>query len=259
MKKYGLLGEKLGHSYSKIIHSLIFELEGIDATYELCECDEKGLKDYLDRLRVGEYSGFNVTIPYKIEVMKYLDRISLEAEKIGSVNTITLEGDSLVGYNTDYFGFLMTLEEYQISCRNKNCYILGTGGASLAIKQAIIDKGGNPIFVSRDKAKKHGTIDYIDLDRLTSIEVLINTTPVGMYPNVDASVISSILARKVDVCIDIIFNPLKTKLLSMVKNGYNGLLMLVGQALKAEEIWAKREFLISPNELIKRVVKIINE
>lgn len=257
MKKYGLLGKKLGHSYSKIIHNLIYEQNNIDASYELIECDNHELKKYIDYLKVGKYSGYNFTIPYKIEIMKYLDEISDEARKIGSVNTICVKNGKTIGYNTDYYGFLLTLDEYNINNINE-CYILGTGGASKAVYEALKSKGGKPIYVSRNKDGKENVIDYNDLAKIPQIDLLVNTTPVGMYPNVNQMPIDIEVAKRVNRCIDIIFNPLKTMLLTNIKKSYNGLLMLVGQAIKAEEIWNKG---INSDYLwiYEKVVQIINE
>lgn len=253
MKKFGLLGEKLGHSYSKIIHNCIFELENIDATYELIECSKDELSKYIELLKSEKYNGFNVTIPYKKEIMKYLDEISTEALKIGSVNTVAFCNGKAVGYNTDYYGFLETLNYYNIDCSGKDCYILGTGGASLAVKAAITTSGGNPIYVSRNKDNKENTIDYNDLEKIEEIDILINTTPVGMYPNVDDMPININICKKVKVCVDIIFNPKKTKLLDNVEVGYNGLYMLIGQAVKAEEIWHNKKMNVDYLKIEKEV------
>ena len=259
MKKYGLLGEKLGHSFSKIIHNIIYKENGIDASYDLIEVQKEQLESCINDLKTGKYSGYNVTIPYKIEIMKYLDEISSEALEIGSVNTISVVDGKTIGYNTDYYGFLETLVVNGIDVEGKDCYILGTGGASKACKAAILKAKGNPIYVSRDKTGKKNTIDYNDLKGLELIDVLVNTTPIGMYPNVDQMPIDMDTAKKVQQCVDIIFNPLETKLLKNVKNGVNGLLMLVGQAIKAEEIWNKDIQNVKSVDLLDKVVKAIYE
>ncbi|HRF70979.1 MAG TPA: hypothetical protein PKV66_06085 [Candidatus Pelethenecus sp.] len=133
MKKYGLLGEKLSHSYSPTIHNFIFESLNIEASYTLLEVKEEELNSYIEALRNNEYHGFNVTIPYKKTILKYLDFIDAKAETIGSVNTVYLKDGKVCGTNTDYDGFLETIVYHNLDVKHKNCYILGTGGASLAV------------------------------------------------------------------------------------------------------------------------------
>lgn len=251
MLKYGLLGEHLSHSYSPQIHKMVFEYLNLDASYELIEKNKDELKEMIDKLRAGEYQGYNVTIPYKIEIMQYLDEISSEAQAIGSVNTVLYRDGKVIGYNTDYYGFYNELLYYRVEIKNKNCYVLGTGGASLAIHKALIDLGGNVKYVSR-KPNNSGTISYEELEK-EEIDVIVNTTPVGMYPNVDSSPISEAIASKAKAIVDIIFNPRTTKLMSMSNNSYNGLLMLVGQAIKAEELWQGHSIDINPEIIMKEL------
>ena len=211
MLKFALLGEKLGHSYSPIIHNEIFKDFGIDASYEKIECNKDELKDIINSLRSGKYQGFNVTIPYKKEVMQYLDEIKEEALKIGSVNTIAYKDGKIIGYNTDYYGFYNSLDYFNINVLNKNCFILGTGGASLALYKALIDKGANTKFVSRNK-KDINVISYDDLKKIDHINLIVNATPIGMYPNIDASPLDEEIIKKCDHVMDIIFNPSQTKI-----------------------------------------------
>ncbi len=255
MNKYALLGEHLTHSYSKILHTIIFEEKNIDATYELLELKKEDLKSTINKLKTKEYMGFNVTIPYKIEVMQYLDYITPEAKAIGSVNTIAYTDGLIVGYNTDYYGFLDTLMINNIEVSNKDCYILGTGGASLAVKKVLADLGANIFMVSRNKTID--TLSYEDLEYIEKIDLIVNTTPVGMFPNVDASPINDNIIDKTDVIIDIIFNPLVTKLISKGKVAYNGLMMLVGQAIKAEEIWHDKNLDLDKVKILKKVSEMI--
>lgn len=237
MKRYGLLGEHLSHSYSKIIHTSIFKSLNLDANYSLLECTEAELKKYIVLLKQGYYSGFNVTIPYKKTIMQYLDCIDVKAKAIGSVNTVYIKNNKTYGTNTDYDGFLETLKHYHIDVLNKECYILGTGGASLAVNKVLLELGGKCHFVSR--TPKNEEIGYKELEK-KSIDVLVNTTPVGMHPNVDVSPVSKEIALKAGCVIDIIFNPLETQLLKDAHSHFNGLHMLVMQAIKAEEIWQER-------------------
>ncbi len=250
MKKYALIGGKLSHSYSPLIHNEIFRDMSVDASYELIETTDDDLPNIINMLRNSEYSGFNVTIPFKKEVMKYLDIISKEALEIGSVNTIAYENGKVVGYNTDYYGFYNQLLYFNVDVKNKDCYILGTGGASLAIYKVLCDLGGNVYYVSR--TKKDNVITYEELKN-KNIDIIVNTTPVGMYPNVDESPISSDIVAKAGAVIDIIFNPRVTKLLSVANSNMDGLYMLVGQAIKAEEIWQDKKYDNKIEDLLSRI------
>lgn len=250
--KFGLLGEKLGHSYSPLIHNKIFECINVDATYELIELKIDMLEEQINKLKTGEYQGYNVTIPYKKEVMKYLDEISDEAKAIGSVNTIAYIDGKVVGYNTDYYGFYETIIYNNIEIKDKDCYILGTGGSSLAIYKVLKDLGGNITYVSRTANSK--SILYSELEN-KNIDVLVNTTPVGMYPNIGISPVSKEVARKANIVIDIIFNPLQTQLLIDSDSSYHGLYMLVGQAIKTEEIWHNRKLDFVIEEIVQYVMK----
>jgi shikimate dehydrogenase len=248
--KFGLLGAKLGHSFSPAIHNKIFEYLEIDATYELIELNEDDLESQIAKIRSGEYQGYNVTIPYKKDVMKYLDEISDEAKAIGSVNTIALVNDKVIGYNTDYYGFYQTIIYNNIKVENKDCYILGTGGASLAIHKVLSDLKGNVTYVSRNP--KDNNISYEELES-KNIDLLVNTTPVGMYPNVDKSPVSKEVAQKAKNVVDIVFNPLKTRLLIDSNSSFHGLYMLVGQAIKAEEIWHNRRIDLIIEEVVSYI------
>lgn len=240
MKKYGLIGEKLGHSYSKIIHEHYFELSGMsDCTYDLIEIPRESLFERLEELS-GEYAGINVTIPYKTDVMQNLTDISYEARKIGAVNTILFSPEGKYGYNTDYFGLKYTFENNRISIKDRNVVILGTGGASKAALTVCVDMGASSVtFVTSGNKRVEGfkTIGYNDA---ISGDVLINCTPVGMYPNVGQSPIKE-LDTGFSAVVDMIYNPSVTELMKQgIQNGalcVNGLNMLVAQGVYSEAIW----------------------
>ena len=259
--KYALIGEHLGHSYSKIIHEALYKKLGIDASYDLIECKPDELEDVLNKLRNGEYQGYNVTIPYKKEVFAYAERISDEEWKIASTNTVLVKDDNkLWAYNTDYYGFIDMVNHYNIDFKNKNVFILGTGGASLAIKAATLDLGGKYKFVSRkiDYTIAHDDkITYEDLEKIEDIDIIINTTPVGMYPNVGVSPIKEEISKRAKVVIDIIFNPRKTKLLQDANSNYDGLYMLVSQAVRSDEIWQNKKFDIDMDEFVREIEEMI--
>ena len=258
--KYGLIGEKLSHSYSKIIHEALYKKLGIDASYDLIECKKEELEDVLNKLKNNEYQGYNVTIPYKIDVFDVADNLSTETIKIGSTNTVLAKNGELYGYNTDYYGFIDMVNHYNIDFKNKNVYILGTGGASLAIKAATIDLGGKYKFVTRkiDYSVAHDDkITYEDLENIEDIDIIVNTTPVGMYPNIGVSPIKKEIAKRAKVVIDIIFNPRKTQLLIDANSNYDGLYMLVSQAVKSDEIWQNKKFDINMDEFVKEIEEML--
>lgn len=256
MKKFGLIGNPLGHSFSPLIHKYLFEAKGLEASYELLETKTSELESRINDLRLKKYDGYNVTIPYKIEIVKYLDEISDEAKEIGSVNTICVKNGKVIGYNTDYYGFKSELEYYKIETTNKDAYVLGTGGASKAISKALKDMKANVKLVSRHP--EANMIGYEDLKK-TNLDLIVNTTPVGMYPNVLVSALDEEVASKAKCIVDIIFNPVRTKLMSYNKNSYNGLLMLIFQAAEAEDIWLDRVYDIDYDKIISKVRGDIGE
>ncbi|MBE7038680.1 MAG: shikimate dehydrogenase [Ruminococcaceae bacterium] len=238
MKKYALIGEKLTHSMSKVIHTKYFDIKNMDATYDLIEISKDNFDKEFKNLLSRDYVGINVTIPYKTDVIPYLDKISPEAEKIGAINTIKLENGHLTGYNTDFFGLIQTYERYNIEIKDKKVAILGTGGASKAVYATLLHLGAKEIYyVSRDKKMHNGILTKNYNDELSG-DVLINATPVGMYPKTNASPVDDI---NFDTVIDLIYNPEETLLLKkarlMGKKAVNGMYMLISQGLYSQSIW----------------------
>lgn len=229
MEKFGLLGKTLSHSFSPEIHAKLAAYP-----YNLCEVEENALEAFI---RSGEYQGFNVTIPYKKTVMAFCDEISPEAQKIGSINTLLLKGNTLCGYNTDYFGFLYMVKKSGIKIKGKKCLIFGNGGVSLTVKTALEDLGAREIVV----ISRSGENNYQNLEKHADAEVLVNTTPLGMYPkNGESPVELSRFPSCIGV-LDLIYNPFKTKLVLDAERrnipALGGLYMLVAQAKKAAEIF----------------------
>ena len=247
MNKYGLIGHHLSHSYSPIIHNYLYNKNGIDASYSLIEVEENGLRKCIEDLKNNVYSGYNITIPYKQKIMAYCDELTEASKNIGAVNTIYLKDGKVIGDNTDYLGFITELESYNIDVFGQKIYVLGNGGASKAICYALKKIGGTPIIVSRNGEG----ISYHELENINYYPVLVNTTPVGMYPDINGCVIEEHLIKRAGVCIDLIFNPQVTKFLSYANCGYNGLLMLIFQALHAVELWQQREITYDLEELMK--------
>ena len=227
---YGLLGEKLGHSFSPQIHALLGDYE-----YKLFEVAPENLGDFL---RSGTFKGLNVTIPYKKAVMPYLAEISENAKAIGSVNTITvLPNGTLRGDNTDYDGFLYLVRRSGVSVAGKKALVLGTGGASLPVKKVLSDLGAREIV----SISRTGENNYQNLDKHFDADLLVNTTPVGMYPNNLQSPLSLDGFAHLSGVLDIVYNPQKTKLvLDAEQRGipaFSGLTMLVAQAKRSAELF----------------------
>ena len=252
MKEFGLLGKKLGHSFSPIIHKNILKEIRIDGQYQLYECKKEELGKKLQELRGYGVCGLNVTIPYKVEIMKYLDKISQEAKNIGAINTISFIDGKTIGYNTDYHGFGMMLIRENISIKNKKGLVLGSGGASKAVVQYLIDNEiAEIIIASRDSTKTKEryrdlhVIDYDKIQDLKSYDIIINATPCGMFPHVDNSPVEKNDLSNFHTAIDLIYNPHETLFLKHAKESglraINGLYMLVGQAIKAQEMWNNLE------------------
>ncbi len=224
--KTGLIGHPLKHSYSVIIHNMLG-----DSNYTMMDILSEDLEKTLYN---SEYKGFNITIPYKKDVLKYLDYVEDKASQIGSVNTI-IKGHKMCGYNTDYNGFYESLD-YDVF--GLTCAILGTGGVSVTVAQVLKDKGAKTIYyVSR--TKKDSCITYDELKQ-KAIDVIINTTPVGMYPNINQRLISLDDFPSIKYIYDLIYNPLNTILIQDAKERNikckSGLEMLIRQAIVAHNL-----------------------
>ena len=230
---YGLLGKTLRHSYSKIIHERM-----ADYTYDLYETPEEGLEALIRRPDMG---GFNVTIPYKQTVIPFCDELTPAARAIGSVNTLYHDAAGrLIGDNTDYFGFSYMARRAGISFAGRKVVIFGSGGTSLTARRVAADEGAREVVI----VSRSGENNYDNLDRHADAEILINTTPVGMYPKNEGALID--IARFPQCCgvLDVIYNPLKTNLILSAEDAgipaTGGLPMLVAQAAPAVERFSGR-------------------
>lgn len=225
----GLLGRKLGHSYSPQIHNLLG-----DYSYVLFEKEPEELENFLKN---GDFSGLNVTIPYKKEVIPYLSELSPTAQKMGCVNTVLRRSDgTLHGHNTDYFGFTSLVRHAGLSVAGKKVLVLGSGGASNTAVATLKDLGASPVVISRS-----GENNYGNLHLHRDAAAIVNATPVGMYPNTGVSPIDLKLFHNLEGVLDVIYNPARTQLLlDAEKLGIpreNGLWMLVAQAKEAAEVF----------------------
>ena len=230
MLRCGLLGEKLGHSYSPAIHARLG-----DYSYQLFACPREDLARFLQS---GEFDGLNVTIPYKKAVIPYCTALSDAAGAVGSVNTIVRRGDgALYGDNTDVFGFACMLRRSGVPVRGKKAIVLGSGGASAAVCAVLRAEGAREVRV----ISRTGADNYSNLDRHADAEVIVNATPVGMYPNNGASPVDLQRFPKLALVLDVIYNPARTALLLQAEElgipNLGGLHMLVAQAKRSSEIF----------------------
>ncbi len=224
--KCGLLGRKLGHSYSPAIHAHLG-----DYSYDLFEKEPEELEQFL---RHGNFDGINVTIPYKQTVMPYLDHVTDIARELGAVNTIVRRNGKLVGHNTDYWGFRSMLAKSGLIPTGKKCLILGSGGASKVVQAVLQNEDAKIVVISRS-----GENNYQNLHLHSDAALIVNTTPIGMYPHTGISPVDLSLFSQLEGVLDVIYNPARTQLLlDAEKRGIvamNGLWMLVAQAKEAAQ------------------------
>lgn len=245
--QYGLVGEKLGHSFSKVIHEY-FE----DYNYELVEVKKENFESFILN---KAFCGINVTIPYKETVLPYLDYIDEYAQKIGCVNTVLNKNGKLYGYNTDFSGLLMLIKRNNFDFFQKKVLILGTGGTSKTAYAVSKYLGSSEIY----KVSRSGELNYTNVYKEHfDADFIINTTPCGMFPNNDSCAIDVSKFKNLSGVIDVVYNPIKTKLvLSAQKNGIKavgGLYMLVAQAIFAAEIFTGKKY---SDEVFEKTYKYI--
>lgn len=247
MLKCGLLGEKLGHSYSPQIHSMLADYE-----YKLFEKSPEELEDFL---KSGEFDGLNVTIPYKKSVMPYCAELSPTAAQIGSVNTIVRRSDgSLYGDNTDAFGFENLIVHNGIEVKGKKALVLGTGGASVTAQAVLKNLGASEVVVISRK----GEDNYENIAKHADAEIIANTTPVGMYPNNGKAAVDLTQFPKLSGVLDVVYNPARTALLLQAEKlcipCAGGLYMLVSQAKRSCELFTGNSIPDSEIDRIERVL-----
>lgn len=262
MDFYGLLGEKLSHSLSPRINKIIFEKNETEGAYKLFEIPRDKLSDFVDAVKVIKVKGFNVTIPYKESIMEYLDYISDEALRIKAVNTVMVKDNKLYGYNTDYFGIEVMFKCKGVDVGDKTAVILGFGGACKAVITYLLDNGADRIYIA---SRRPEDIDDVGLDNKVKIigynelnnikgHIIINSTPVGMYPNIKNSVVNNDIVKNFEIAVDLVYNPTKTKFLKIAeeegKVAIGGLHMLVGQAVKSQAIFNDK---VIDNKLIEYI------
>ena len=225
--KCGLLGRKLGHSYSPQIHSFLGSY-----SYVLFEKEPEELAGFL---RSGDFTAINVTIPYKKDVIPYLDELSPTAKKMGAVNTVVRRPDgTLFGHNTDYFGFASMVKRSGLQVAGRKVLVLGSGGASNTVTAVLQELGAEAVVISRSGENHYGNL-HLHRDAA----VIVNTTPVGMYPGTGVSPVDLSMCPQLEGVLDVVYNPARTQILldaeALGLPCQNGLWMLVAQAKEAAE------------------------
>ena len=241
-KNYGLIGKTLGHSFSAAFFKDYFEKNNITATYSNFELNDiEEISSIFDQ----NLSGLNVTFPYKESVIPFLNRLDDSASQIGAVNVIAFENGEKVGYNTDAYGFAQSIKPF-LTFEHERALIFGTGGASKAVAHVFKQLGLEVFYISRQPDHQNRVYTYSDINEhmLKSCKVLVNCTPIGTFPNVDASIeLPFEHLTPAHLVIDLVYNPAQTELMKRAKAQgaavMNGLSMLQHQALKSYEIWTR--------------------
>lgn len=254
MKQFGLIGEKLGHSHSKTLHGFLRNY-----SYELWPMPAEALDGFM---RKAEFDGINVTIPYKQAVIPYLSEMGETARMVGSVNTIVKRSDgTLYGDNTDVYGMRVMAKRAGMHFAGQKTLILGSGGTSLTAQAVVRAEGGEAVVISRS-----GENNYDNLENHADAVYLINTTPVGMYPKVDASPVDLRRLPNLRGVLDVVYNPLRTALLQQAEKlgipHEGGLCMLVYQAVRACELFTgetvtREQAVQAEKALRKRVTNLV--
>lgn len=266
MQNLGIIGYPIGHSLSPRMHNAVIDALNLDYTYIAMPVKPEDIEEAVLGLRALQFRGFNVTIPHKISIMKFLDQIDASAEAIGAVNTVVNQEGALIGYNTDYIGFIAPLKKMQVVIADQNAIILGAGGAARAVLWGLIREKVRHITVVgrnmeklnalREQYKRYFTIEVLDWNdptyeqRLQTAALIVNTTPLGMHPNVDACPpIDWSCVNKKAVAYDLIYTPSITQFLAKAKANGNAILngesMLVEQGAAAFKIWTAKEAVTS--------------
>lgn len=242
--KYGLIGEHLGHSFSKQIQTRIAEIENVkDYDYQLVELDKEEFKEFMEK---KDFKGINVTIPYKKDVIPYLDEMDESAKAIGAVNTIINVDGKLKGYNTDFGGFLYMVKAHNVHMEGKKVLIIGNGGACAAVKAVCKHENAKDIvIVSRSANRSAIGYDEMYTSHLDA-DIVVNTSPVGMFPNIVNAPIDVSWFHKLECVLDVVYNPILTRLCFEAQEAdikrVIGLEMLIAQAKYTFEIFENMSF-----------------
>jgi shikimate dehydrogenase len=241
MKQFGLIGKQLSHSFSPAFFADFFQKQGIDAHYAAYELQE--ISDFPQLMKDHIFGGLNVTIPYKTDIIPFLDELDPLAVEIQAVNVIAFENGRTKGYNTDVYGFQQSIKPF-LTFHHERALIFGTGGASKAVAHVFKSLGIDVIFVSQSPSNLSNHFTYADVNEhmLAACKVIVNCTPLGMFPDVDSALELPYSSLCEDhLLIDLVYNPEETLFMKQGRahgaTAMNGLSMLQHQALKSWEIW----------------------
>lgn len=252
-KYTALIGHPVAHSISPILHNKVYRKIGLDMAYLAHSIEADDLRDGIKGLQALGYIGFNVTIPHKESIIEHLDIIDPTAKAIGAVNTVKNVEGKLIGYNTDGLGFMESLKSSNVECSHSTITILGAGGAARAIAMSLVEKNPEEIHII-NRSQERGLKLARDINKFAGYElsrlsetipvyadIIINTTPLGMWPHSEGNPLAEYSLNSKSVVCDIVYNPIETSMLKQARNSgcvtINGLGMLVGQGMKALEIW----------------------
>lgn len=257
-KAYALFGNPVGHSLSPLMHNAAFRRLGIRAQYAAIEV--RSPREAIEIIKTSGIDGASITVPFKTGIMDFLDEMSPEALGIGAVNTVVREKQRLLGFNTDWLGFMADLKEAGMKIKGTKFAVLGAGGAARAVVYGIIREGGTPFIFNRsvEKGKALARDFGCSFRRLDDApaDVLVNTTPVGMHPLTEESPVGKTFLSRFEWVIDLIYNPLETRLLREAGEAgckvRSGVGMLVRQGAEQFRIWTGKE---PPVELMREVVE----
>jgi len=271
MKRLGVIGYPIKHSISPQMHTAAIDLLGLDFTYESFEVKPEDLEKFIGRIKSNEIHGINVTIPHKENIIQYLDKVDDFAKKIGAVNTVVNKNGKLVGYNTDYQGFLDSLLiDVGFDPKGRSAAVLGCGGASRAVCGGLCAAGISKLTIYDSvESKSKELFNHLKKNFKTDIKIsqdlkqdildsdlLVNTTPVGMFPNIQNSPIPADFIQENVIVFDVIYNPAETKLLKDAKAAgsktVNGLNMFVRQGALSFKIFTGQD---APIEIMRKAVQ----
>ena len=258
---YAIFGNPLAHSLSPLMHNAAFAETGIRARYILRQVGSPG--EAAREIRESGMKGASITIPFKTSIMGFLDEISEDAGRIGAVNTVVNKSGALLGANTDWSGFIMDLEDAGLAIKGKQIAVAGAGGAARAVVFGLVRAGASPVIFNRDSARgerlaRDFGCDFLPLGEIgkAGADMLVNTTPVGMHPLVDETILSRADLGGFEWVVDLIYNPLRTRLLREAElegcSVRSGLGMLVRQGAEQFRLWTGKE---PPLALMRKVVE----
>ncbi len=272
MNKYTLIGHPLGHSMSPMIHEGLFRLKGKDCPYDLTDIAPENLSSKADFLR--SLSGFNITIPHKVAVIDLIDEMAESAERYNSVNCVSNQNGKLVGYNTDCDGFLLSVNSLNMPL-DKNVLLIGCGGVGRMIAVETVRHGGKltvahiPEALEMAESLKaelmekypDATVKTVNMNEISGkFDMLINASPVGMYPKTENCPVSDEIISNCGCVFDVVYNPVETLLVKKFreqgKPALGGTAMLVYQAVKAHEIWNNDFY---TNDEVNSIIKAVEE